>query len=69
MIYYICKDGTQSLQIKEGEKMEEMNGNEVLVEETEQKMLYKFLDMIHEAKENNESIQDLEAHVRNLIKK
>lgn len=49
--------------------MEEMNGNEVLVEETEQKMLYKFLDMIHEAKENNESIQDLEAHVRNLIKK
>ena len=46
------------------EEMEEMNLAEVAREETEQKMLYKFLEMIHES----ESIEELEAKVKALIK-
>lgn len=44
--------------------MEEMNQAEVAREETEQKMLYKFLTMIKES----ESIEELEAKVKALIK-
>ena len=46
------------------EEMEEMNLAEVAREETEQKMLYKFLAMIYES----ESIEDLKAKVKALIK-
>ena len=48
---------------KEAE-MEEMNLAEVAREETEQKMLYKFLAMIYES----ESIEELKAKVKALIK-
>ena len=48
----------------EMEEMEEMNLAEVAREETEQKMLYKFLAMIYES----ESIEDLKAKVKALIK-
>ena len=45
------------------EEMEEMNLAEVAREETEQKMLYKFLAMIYES----ESIEELKAKVKALI--
>ena len=48
----------------EMEEMEEMNLAEVAREETEQKMLYKFLAMIYES----ESIEELKAKVKALIK-
>ena len=50
--------------VADEEEMEEMNLAEVAREETEQKMLYKFLTMINES----ESIEELEAKVKALIK-
>ena len=45
--------------------MEEMNQAEIAREETEQKMLYKFLVMIGES----ESLEDLKKKVDALVKK
>jgi hypothetical protein len=50
-------------------KMEnEMNQAEIAREETEQKMVYKFLMMISESKDNKETIEQLEQKVKALVK-
>lgn len=43
--------------------MEEMSQAEIAREETERKMIYKFLLMIKEAKENGENLEELEKKV------
>lgn len=48
--------------------MEEMNQSEVLRDETEQKMLYKFLLMIEEEKKNQGSLDSLAEKIKPLIK-
>lgn len=50
---------------REENKMDDMNQAEVLRDETEQKMLYKFLLMISES----ESLEELKEKVEALIKK
>ena len=49
--------------------MNGMNQTEALVHEVEQRMLVNFLLMLKEAKEKNESIEDLEKEVKLLITK
>ena len=49
--------------------MDEMNQAEVAREETEQKMLYKFLLMIKEVKNAGKSLDDLEENVKSLLRK
>ncbi len=48
---------------------EEMNQAEVAREETEQKMVYKFLLMISQSKASGESLEDLEEKVKALLNK
>ncbi len=52
-----------------GECMDEMNQAEVAREETEQKMLYRFLLMIKEIKDAGKSLDDLEENVKSLLRK
>ena len=54
---------------KEKDMDEEMNQAEVAREETEQKMLYKFITMIDEAKEKSETLDDLKEKIKALITK
>lgn len=49
--------------------MDEMNQAEIAREETEQKMLYKFLLMIKEAREKDEDLEALEKQIKAMTKK
>lgn len=48
--------------------MEEMNQAEIAREETEQKMLYKFLLLIKEAREKGEDLEALEKQIEAMTK-
>lgn len=48
---------------------DEMNTSEQLVEQTEEKMIYKFLLMVKEAQENNQSLGQLEETLKALLNK
>ena len=47
---------------------ESMNQAEVLTEQVEQKMLYKFLVMINEAETKGKTMEDLADEVKAMIK-
>lgn len=47
---------------------EEMNQAEIAREETEQKMIYKFLLMVKAEKEKNGNLEELEKQVEAMIK-
>lgn len=49
--------------------MEEMTANEQLVEQTEEKMIYKFLLMVKEAQENGHDLKQLEGQLKALLNK
>ena len=49
--------------------MGEMTANEQLVEQTEEKMIYKFLLMIKEAKEKGQTLDQLEGQLKALLTK
>lgn len=50
------------------EVMDEMNQAEIAREETEQKMIYKFLLMVKEEKEKGGDLEALERQVEAMIK-
>ena len=54
---------------KENKMTEDMTQAEIARDETEQKMLYKFLFMIREGKDKGESLDQLEERVKALITK
>lgn len=48
---------------------EGMNTSEQLVEQTEEKMIYKFLLMVKEAQEKGENLEGLENKLKALLNK
>lgn len=48
---------------------EEMNASEQLVEQTEDKMIYKILLMVKEAQEKGESLEQLSDKLKALLNK
>lgn len=54
---------------KENTMDEGMNQAEIARDETEQKMVYKFLLMIKESRDGGESLDQLEAKVKALLTK
>ena len=48
---------------------EDMNLGEKLVEQTEDKVIYKILLMIEESKKNSESLEQLEEKIKALLEK
>ena len=49
--------------------MEEMNQAEIARDETEQKMVYKFIIMVKDAKEKNETLDDLLEQLRAMAER
>ena len=48
--------------------MDEMNMAEIARDEIEQKMVYKFIVMVKDAKEKNETLDDLLEKLRDMTK-
>lgn len=79
MILYNCQEGnrktisdrnraSETLRGKEKDMNEEMNQAEIAREETEQKMIYKFLLMVKEEKEKGGNLEELEKQIEAMIK-
>ena len=49
--------------------MDEMNQAEIARDETEQKMVYKFIVMVKDAKERNETLDDLLEKLRAMAER
>lgn len=59
---------SEALRGKEKIMNEEMNQAEIAREETEQKMIYKFLLMVKAEKEKGGSLEELEKQIEAMIK-